>query len=210
MARSQLQAVAFRNRLRGAVEFVALLCGLLVLVACAGAPTVTSEEDRMEYLKILSDLEAEGPTLESGSEAEARAIERVKGLLSDFKGPGFRDQVREVYAEDAFFNDTLKTVHGADAIEEYLGETSDGIDKGTVQFLDVVSDNGNYYFRWLMTIQFKKFDRGEDKRSIGMSHIRFDSEGKVILHQDYWDSTGGLFEHVPVVGWMLRRIKGRL
>lgn len=43
-----------------------------------------------------------------------------------------------------------------------------------------------------------------------MTHIRFDSEGKVILHQDFWDSTGGLFEHVPALGWMLRRAKKRL
>lgn len=48
------------------------------------------------------------------------------------------------------------------------------------------------------------------KRSVGMSHIRFDADGKVILHQDFWDSTGGLFEHVPGLGWMLRSVKSRL
>lgn len=187
-----------------------IVLGGLLLLGCAGAPSVDSEGDRMEYLETLSELETEGPGVEPGSEAERQAIDRVKGLLSDFKAEGFRDRVREVYAEDAFFNDTLKTVRGADAIEEYLGETADGIDKGTVEFLDVVSDSGNHYFRWLMTIQFKKFDRGEDKTSIGMTHIRFDADGKVALHQDYWDSASGLFEHVPVVGWMIRRIKGRL
>ena len=51
---------------------------------------------------------------------------------------------------------------------------------------------------------------GETVRSIGMSHIRFNSAGLVILHQDYWDSGGNLFEHIPVVGWLIRRIKARL
>ena len=69
---------------------------------------------------------------------------------------------------------------------------------------------GNYYFRWQMTIRFKRLARGEEQRSIGMTHVRFDPEGKVVLHQDFWDSAAGLFEHVPVLGWMLRRVKQRL
>jgi hypothetical protein len=51
---------------------------------------------------------------------------------------------------------------------------------------------------------------GETVQSIGMSHIRFNSAGQVVLHQDYWDSGSNLFEHIPVVGWLIRRIKARL
>lgn len=109
-----------------------------------------------------------------------------------------------------FFNDTIKTVYGAEDVQEYLIATGEAIDNGTVEFLDLVADSGNYYFRWAMTIRFKRFARGQDKRSVGMAHVRFDSEGKVLLHQDFWDSTGGLFEHVPALGWMLRRAKKRL
>ena len=161
----------------------------------------------MEYLEIQQAIESEGAPFAAGSEKERRSVERFQNLLSDFKAPGFNEQIREVYAEDAFFNDTLKTVRGADAIEDYLMATAEAIEHGTVDFLDVVTQNGNYYFRWAMTIRFKRFARGEDKRSVGMTHVRFDSDGKVILHQDFWDSTGGLFEHVPMLGWMLRRAK---
>ena len=63
---------------------------------------------------------------------------------------------------------------------------------------------------WTMNVRFKKFKKGETVRSIGMSHIRFNSAGQVVLHQDYWDSGGSLFEHIPVVGWLIRRIKARL
>jgi hypothetical protein len=161
----------------------------------------------MEYLEIQDSIESEGAPFAAGSEEERRSVERFQNLLSDFKAPDFGEQIREVYAQDAFFNDTLKTVRGADAIEGYLMATAEAIDHGTVEFLDVVSANGNYYFRWAMTIRFKSFARAEDKRSVGMTHVRFDSEGKVLLHQDFWDSTGGLFEHVPMLGWMLRRAK---
>ena len=164
----------------------------------------------MEYLKIQHSLAAQGAALEPDSERERRAIEGFQNLLSDFKAPDFSQRIREVYAEDAFFNDTLKTVRGVDGIEEYLTASAAAIDVGIVEFLDVVSNNGDYYFRWQMSLRFKRLARGEEKTSIGMSHIRFNSEGKVVLHQDFWDSTAGLFEHVPVLGAVLRRVKKRL
>jgi hypothetical protein len=183
---------------------------LLAFTACSAAPRGASEENWMEYLETVRLLEAQGETIEAGSDDERRAIERFRSALSDFKAPDFAERIREVYAEDAFFNDTLKTLRGADEIEEYLMATADAVEKGTVEFLDLVSDGGNHYFRWAMTIRFKRFARGEDTKSVGMTHVRFDSEGKVVLHQDFWDSTGGLFEHVPALGWMLRRAKNRL
>ena len=177
---------------------------------CATVPRDGAEANWMEYLETQRSIESEGTPFAAGSEEERRSVERFQKLLSDFKAPDFEEQIREVYAEDAFFNDTLKTVRGVDAIEEYLVATAEAVERGTVEFLDVVGGNGNYYFRWSMTIRFKQIARGEDKRSVGMTHVRFDSEGKVLLHQDFWDSTGGLFEHVPMLGWILRRAKERL
>ena len=164
----------------------------------------------MEYLETLRSLEEAPSPLAEGSDDERQAIERFQSLLSDFKAPDFGERIPGVYAEDVFFNDTLKTMRGVEDLQEYLMATSEAIDKGTVEFLDVVADNGNYYFRWVMTIRFKKLARGEDTRSVGMSHVRFDAAGKVVLHQDFWDSTGGLFEHVPALGWILRHAKSRL
>ncbi len=187
-----------------------LLTAVLVIVIYSATSTVQSEGNGMEYLDRLRALEQAGPQLEVGSEAEKRAVERFQGLLSDFKAPDFADRVTEVYAEDAFFNDTLKTVQGVEHIREYLVESGEAIDKGEVEFVDLVADHGNYYFRWVMTIRFKKLANGEDKRSIGMTHVRFNAQGRVVLHQDYWDSSAGLFEHVPALGWVLRRAKSRL
>jgi hypothetical protein len=187
-----------------------VVLGLSFSAGCATAPRGEAEVNWMEYLEIQHSIESEGAPFTAGSEEERRSVERFQNALSDFKAPDFGERIREVYAGDAFFNDTLKTVRGVDAIQDYLMATAEAIDHGRVEFLNVVSANGNYYFRWAMTIRFKHFARGEDQRSVGMTHVRFNSEGKVLLHQDFWDSTGGLFEHVPMLGWMLRRAKKRL
>lgn len=163
----------------------------------------------MSYRDALQRAKAiAGPT--PGSPEESAALERFKSLFSDFKAPDFASRVRDVYAEDVWFNDTLKTVEGIDALEEYLLESAAAVESTTVEFEDLVAGDGDYYLRWSMRIRFKKLKRGQTTSSIGMTHLRFDRDGKVILHQDFWDSAAGLFEHVPAVGWMIRRIKGRL
>lgn len=43
-----------------------------------------------------------------------------------------------------------------------------------------------------------------------MTHLRFDREGKVVLHKDFWDAGGGFFEHLPVLGRAMRWVKSRL
>jgi O-antigen ligase len=32
----------------------------------------------------------------------------------------------------------------------------------------------------------------------------------VALHQDFWDAAGALFEHVPILGFGIRKLKQRL
>lgn len=190
---------------------LSLLAGLLLFsTGCATTPKGEPERHWMEYLETARALEEAGETLEEGSDLEGRAIARFQNLLADFKAPDFSGRISEVYADEVFFNDTIKTKHRAEEVREYLTETAAALDKGTVEFLEVVSDNGNYYFRWAMTLRFKRFAKGEDKFSVGMTHVRFDASGRVVLHQDFWDSTGGLFEHVPALGWMLRRAKSGL
>ena len=67
-----------------------------------------------------------------------------------------------------------------------------------------------YHFRRVMDTWLKKVAKGETLRTIGISIVRFDAEGRVLVHQDYWDSAAGLFDHVPVVGWGTRTIRARL
>jgi DNA-binding transcriptional regulator/RsmH inhibitor MraZ len=70
--------------------------------------------------------------------------------------------------------------------------------------------DGSYYFRWVMDVRMKKVARGETIRTPGITLVRFDEQGRVLIHQDYWDSAAGLWEHVPVLGRGIRTIKARL
>lgn len=166
----------------------------------------------MNYAEKLAAIKQQLPQpLAPGSAQEEAALQRFRTFFSDFSPTKIGELLEQTYAEGVWFNDTLKTVEGLPQLRSYLSHSAEAVDACRVE-VDEISSNGSgdYYARWRMMIQFKRFKRGQQTHSIGMSHLRFDAQGKVVLHQDYWDSSQGLFEHVPLLGWMIRAIKRRI
>jgi steroid delta-isomerase len=44
----------------------------------------------------------------------------------------------------------------------------------------------------------------------GASHLRFDADGKVAWHRDYWDAAEELYARLPGIGWLMRALRRRL
>lgn len=149
-------------------------------------------------------------TVAPDSAAESEALARLQDFLSEMTAERIRSDIRDVYAPDVFMNDTLRTLEGVDEVEEYLLETVARTSFVRVRFDDIARSGGDYYLRWFMEYQSDRINGGNVVESIGMTHIRFNADGRVILHQDYWDSGDGLFGRVPVVGWMIRSLKSRM
>jgi len=92
--------------------------------ASADAPSlIATAEAWQEYLETVDRLEAAGATLAPGSAQEQQAIARFQELLSDYKAPGFPAATSEVYAEDAFFNDTRPDVYDKSVADDAWGKT---------------------------------------------------------------------------------------
>ena len=165
----------------------------------------------MEYLTELANQRKRPLAFPVGSAQEAAALARFKRFFADFSPNKIASLLDETYSPDAWFNDTLKTIRGTAQLREYLKHSAEAVESCVVEVHETLNnDQGDYYVRWTMTIRFKKFKRGQDTQTIGISHLRFDSKGLVCLHQDYWDSTAGIFEHIPVLGWLIGKIKARL
>lgn len=166
----------------------------------------------MPYADALARTRARhGTPWPSGSAESQAAIERFKAFFATFAPDKVERLFDQTYAGDVWFNDTLKEIEGGAALREYLEHSAQAVEACTVDVHEVLDNGaGDYYFRWTMMIRFKRFKRGVDTHSIGISHIRFDAQGRVVLHQDYWNAADGLFQHVPVLGAMIRAIKRRV
>ncbi len=190
------------------ISLVLLAVALLVVGGCSTVPR--NSNPAAAFLEATEQFKNEG-NLAPGSKEEAQAIERVKVFLGRMTLDAVNTEVPRLYATNAYLNDTLKTLHGPQQIQEYFRQTLDAAESFTADFQDVTrSQDGYYYFRWIMKVRMKKVAKGETITTPGITLVRFDPNGRILIHQDYWDSTSGLFEHVPVLGYGIRAIKARL
>jgi hypothetical protein len=165
----------------------------------------------MSYEEALERTDPmKSKTVTNGSVDEEAAIERFRDFYAVFTPENVLARVRDVYAKYAYLNDALKELNGIEDIEAYMLRLLKAVESCTFEFLDVAVSGGEYYFRWVSEAKPKTIKKGRIMRSYGMSHIRFDETGKVVLHVDYWDSASGLFEHIPLLGGLIKLIKGRL
>ena len=166
----------------------------------------------METLKELDRLRLAHPAPPSaGSEQEAQAIARFASFFSSFAPDRVRTLLPETYAPDVYFNDTLKAVRGVDALAHYLKESAEAVEDCRVQIHETTrTAHDEHLVRWSMMIRYKKLRRGVDTWSIGMSHLRFDAQGRVVYQQDYWNAADGLYQHIPLLGSAIAAIKRRL
>lgn len=188
----------------------AACCSLVALGGCLALSPHPMDNSAIDEYATAAKPPAGDERRQPSVEIRDAGIARWQALLSDFSTQNLRGKVAEVYADELFFNDTLKTIRRSDQLEAYLLETAEALQFGKVTYEDVAQSGADTYVRWRMVYRSKKLSPKQDIVTVGMSHLRFDQEGKVVLHQDFWDSTRGVFEHVPLLGAGIRAIKKRL
>jgi hypothetical protein len=75
---------------------------------------------------------------------------------------------------------------------------------------DIARSGPDHYIRWTMIFAAPALDKGEKVHSSGISHVRFAADGRVELHQDFWDSGENFFGRLPVAGGIIGIIRKRL
>lgn len=135
-----------------------------------------------------------------------RAVSGFEALYGDLTPENVSANVRKTYAEDAWFNDTIATEEGIEAIEKYLLKTAEGTESVQAKVNDVAVSGSDCYVRWTMVVRAKGLAGGEPVTTEGVSHLRFDREGRIVFHQDFWNPAAGIYEHLPLLGPAIRQV----
>ena len=138
--------------------------------------------------------------------ADAR-VARVVAMFESIT-PADVSRLAEFYAPDARFKDPFNEVQGVPAIARVFAHMFVALDAPRFVVRDIVVDGEQCFLTWDFLFRFKRFSRDEQVVR-GGSHLRFDAQGRVALHRDYWDAAEELYEKLPVVGSLMRWLKRR-
>ncbi len=182
------------------------LVGISLLAGCAAPPSL--DELNASYQRALErSAPPRAVAFEPGSDRERAALDRLAAYFADMSLESVAAQTANVYAPDAYLNDTLAAVEGSAAIEGYFARSLESATALRVRFLDTARSGADYYIRWEMLVEASGLNGGKPVVSYGVSQIRFDAEGRVLVHKDFWDAATGLHEQLPVVGSLVRRVR---
>lgn len=110
---------------------------------------------------------------------------------------------------DVYFKDPFNSVYGIENYLRILDKMFDDTDNPKFTILDYgFFDSGVAYIKW----EFHFYPKGKTKLWCfeGVSEVRFNAEGQIIAHIDYWDSSEQLLEKLPFIGFLCRLIKQKL
>jgi ketosteroid isomerase-like protein len=120
--------------------------------------------------------------------------------------PASLEKIDSLYAADAYFCDPFNEVRGAPAIKAIMLHMFDSLEQPRFVVSERLVDGKQAFITW----QFLFRIRGRAMTIDGSTHFRFADDGCINFHRDYWDAAGELYEKLPVIGWLLCRLRKKL
>jgi SnoaL-like domain len=197
----QCSKVVLVRRCRGMFSICAVALVLALLSGCGGGAETDAAAGFLAAEKERPGVGEDSALVEAG-------IGRFREFFSDVTAESVRRLGPGLYAEDIWFNDTLKTLRGREAVLAYFEKTAGHLESFRTRVDGTAVSGPDVYVRWTMEIRFK--GAKEPVRTVGVTLLRFDRAGRVVLHQDFWDPAAGFYEHLPVLGPVLRWIKSMI
>lgn len=118
--------------------------------------------------------------------------------------------VTEFYHPDVDFIDPVGKIKGAQAIKNYYEGMYKNVKSIKFDFTQVYESGNTVIGVWTMTLETDKLNGGEPYSVDGNSVVTFDQNGKAIYHRDYFDMGSFVYERVPVIGYVIKKLKANM
>lgn len=117
-------------------------------------------------------------------------------------------QLADIYACDAAFKDPFNEVRGIAPITAIFRHMYQQVLDPRFVVTTRVLQGDDAFLTWDFRFTMKRFSTAPQTIR-GATHVRFDGEGRVCLHRDYWDAAEELYEKLPLLGSLMRVLKRR-
>jgi hypothetical protein len=157
----------------------------------------------MKYSVILIFLIWGSAMAENRSEKIVKVFNTLRAdnvkILDDF------------YHPSVDFQDPVGKISGRDALKEYYKKMYKSVEEISFEFTSNISNGDNYMMGWTMRLKSENLNGGEEVKLDGVSHIVFAKDSDLVIkHRDYFDMGEFIYEHVPLLGSLIKYIKGKL
>ena len=112
-----------------------------------------------------------------------------------------------IYAADVRFKDPFNELRGLAGVQRVYAEMFVALDAPRFVVHDIAVAGEHCFLTWDFLFRQRRLG---DRVVRGCSHLQLDADGRIAVHRDYWDAAEELYEHLPLVGALMRWLRRRL
>ena len=154
-------------------------------------PSITSHEELIERFKSIYSR------LDNTKAACGKIPANSKQVLLD-----------EVYSENVTFKDPVHQIEGLSAYRRYMDNMYSNVVGCEFTYHEHWIGENSASIKWDMLFRHRKLGNGKLITVRGITHVRFTD--RIDYHEDVFDVGAMLYEHIPLLGRILLKIKARL
>ncbi|MEN0037725.1 MAG: nuclear transport factor 2 family protein [Cellvibrio sp.] len=135
--------------------------------------------------------------------------QKIRNLYLRFDKKILRS-LADVYSDDVQFRDPLHALNGLQNLTDYYAGMMGELIECRFEFHHSMemTERGETILFWTMHYRHKKLAKGKLLELTGNTHLLFND--KVYYHRDYYDAGSMLYEHIPLMGYAIRKIKKKV
>ncbi|MGQ2978775.1 MAG: nuclear transport factor 2 family protein [Polaromonas sp.] len=119
-------------------------------------------------------------------------------------------QLGEVYTRDVYFKDPFNEVHTLAEVQQIFRHMYVALDRPRFVVTGQVGEGNECFLTWNFEFYFRKQRPAVLQTVRGTSHLKFNGDGLVSYHRDYWDAAEELYEKLPLLGSLMRWLRKRV
>ncbi|WP_221801052.1 nuclear transport factor 2 family protein [Oceanobacter mangrovi] len=148
-------------------------------------------------------------TMESRLSAEQR-LALVSGVYNRLNANTLEDGLlSSLYHPEAVFEDPFHRLEGLEAIEHYFARLYRSVHSIRFDYGRFWAADESDFLRWQMQFSHPAIAAGKTITVDGGTELHWQGD-KVIQHHDFFDGASMLYNHLPLLGWALGKVRERL
>lgn len=120
-----------------------------------------------------------------------------------------RTLLETIYHPSIAFSDPFHTLNGLDALSVYFHRMYRSVEAIHFQYGHYWHGEQADFLRWHMTYRHPSIGKGKVIEVDGGTELVWQDQ-RVIRHTDLFDAGAMLYEHLPIMGWAIGHIRGRM
>ena len=146
--------------------------------------------------------------LASSSSAAENIADKVQDAYSALAAENI-GVLESLYTEDVHFEDPAHALQGRSKLMAYFNALFKNLESCSFKFHQTIISDADIFMSWTMFISHPKLRNGETIRVEGGSLLKTRNR-QIYYHRDYFDMGAMIYEHLPILGRVINKIKRRL